>query len=336
MNTRVVGLAAAGVGAGLQVVGLVLSLDDAGRPFFIVGLELVVIGLVVAILGHYLYQRGSALEPVFQLARIGVPILIVGVLTASVATASMSSLDDDGHEAHAPANDGHAGGHAMFDAALHDHELIESKAHVVHYMAAAQHAEVAVTEEHDTDTHAALPFPTTGSDHHGAPAGPPEPEDPALLESQLAAARAVALAHPTKASAEAAGYAPVTTYIPKIATHLLALGTVDRNFDAGAPEVLLYAGDFPDSPIVGVAYLTTGFPIAPGFAGNADHWHEHRELCISKESRLIIGVDPNEAACNALGGQFFTGLSLWLLHAWVVPGFESPAGVFSADHPLLP
>jgi hypothetical protein len=111
---------------------------------------------------------------------------------------------------------------------------------------------------------------------------------------------------------------------------------VDRTFDPGAPEMLLYAGDTPDSPVVGVAYMTTGFPIAPSFAGNADHWHQHTELCLHPETSLIIDADANAFECAALGGRHVGGLNIWLLHAWVVPGFESPDGVFSQHHPLLP
>jgi hypothetical protein len=36
--------------------------------------------------------------------------------------------------------------------------------------------------------------------------------------------------------------------------------------------------------------------------------------------------------CDALGGVF-TAKTVWMVHAWVVPGWESPLGVFSHNNP---
>jgi hypothetical protein len=156
----------------------------------------------------------------------------------------------------------------------------------------------------------------------------------ALLQQQLAEARAVALAHPTAADAVAAGYAPVSAYITKIAAHYMRGDRFDRTFVPGEPEVLLYDGNGPDARIVGVAY-TSDVPL-PGFAGNHDHWHSHPHLCTDPETGLVIDTHADPAHCQAMGGTFVGGINLWMLHAWVVPGFESADGVFSQHHPLLP
>lgn len=47
---------------------------------------------------------------------------------------------------------------------------------------------------------------------------------------------------------------------------------------------------------------------------------------------------PDRASCESVGGKFGAGLTggaLWMNHAWVVPGWESPWGLFSAENPDL-
>ena len=39
-----------------------------------------------------------------------------------------------------------------------------------------------------------------------------------------------------------------------------------------------------------------------------------------------------EAECAARGGSKVDGAKGWMVHAWVVPGWESPEGVFSPQH----
>ena len=43
-------------------------------------------------------------------------------------------------------------------------------------------------------------------------------------------------------------------------------------------------------------------------------------------------ADVTEAQCTALGG-FYMAITGWMVHAWVVPGWESPQGVFSHENP---
>src|SRR5436305_1460588 len=71
----------------------------------------------------------------------------------------------------------------------------------------------------------------------------------------------------------------------------------------------------------------------PGFPGPNDHWHLHQNLCI-KYGAAGISVpfapdrDVTRAQCNTVHGQFMRK-TVWMVHAWVVPGWESPNGVFS-------
>jgi hypothetical protein len=163
----------------------------------------------------------------------------------------------------------------------------------------------------------------------------------ALLGSQLAAARAAALQFPTVADAERAGYHLVGgAYGPGAGAHYIGFGGGGLGgFDAARPPTLIYDGVSPTAHIVGLMYLG-GFGrdgAAPeGFAGPNDHWHRHSGVC-QKAGKVIFPVDADvtEAQCTAKGG-FYMATTTWMVHAWVVPGWESSAGVFSHENPNLP
>ena len=44
--------------------------------------------------------------------------------------------------------------------------------------------------------------------------------------------------------------------------------------------------------------------------------------------------DVTKSMCDAQGGTFMRRTT-WMVHAWVVPGYESPLGVFSHNNPNL-
>ena len=70
------------------------------------------------------------------------------------------------------------------------------------------------------------------------------------------------------------------------------------------------------------------------FAGPNDHWHQHIGLCL--KDNVVIGAETMSAAtCTSLGGTKAEAANGWMIHAWVVPGWESPEGVFSPEHPGL-
>jgi hypothetical protein len=73
-----------------------------------------------------------------------------------------------------------------------------------------------------------------------------------------------------------------------------------------------------------------------GFAGPNDHWHRHSNLCIQYTKAGIVvpfvpDSDVTKARCDSVKGQFMPR-SIWMVHAWVVPGYESPKGVFSHNN----
>jgi hypothetical protein len=157
-----------------------------------------------------------------------------------------------------------------------------------------------------------------------------------LLATQLEEARTAAMALPTLGDAEAAGYRKVTTYLPCIGAHLMKYSYVDGTFDPTRPEMLLYDGNGPDAHVVGLSYyVLSGNDRAPdGFAGPNDPWHQHIGLCV--RGGLVIGSEKTTAEeCKGRGGVKADGSDAWMVHAWAVPGWESPWGIFSGEHPEL-
>jgi hypothetical protein len=195
------------------------------------------------------------------------------------------------------------------------------------------------TSSDTTATTPALDTPTPSMGHVGPQPWRAMVDDVACdrLEDELAEARAVAREYPTVADAMAAGWFRVTGYVPGIAAHYMNFRLVDGTFDISQPEMLLYDGTAPDSQIVGLSYyirLDGTTQPTQGFTGDNDHYHRHLGLCIGAGG-VIGDSTTTEAECAELGGVKSEGTDGWMSHAWVVPGCESPWGVFSAVNPLL-
>lgn len=178
---------------------------------------------------------------------------------------------------------------------------------------------------------------------HGGHVGPQpwkamvDQSECATLEKELDRAKAIALKYPTTEDAVKAGWFKVTGYVPGIAAHYMNFGMVDGTFNIEEPEMLLYDGDQPDSQIIGLSYyLLHPGDAEPtqGFTGGNDHFHRHIGLCI-KGGVVISDSTVTEADCAALGGVKQGGGAGWMNHVWIVPGCESPWGVFSAASPIL-
>lgn len=196
-------------------------------------------------------------------------------------------------------------------------------------------------------THAVTAATTTAEDGsgHGGHLGPQpwvamtDQKQCDRLTKELDEARATALAYPTAKDAQAAGYRLVTGYLPGIAAHWINNSLIDDTFEIDKPEMILYDGNGLDAHVVGLSYyLWHAGDNKPtqGFTGDNDHGHRHLGLCSSKDTGTIIGdSSTSEADCEARGGTKSDGSMGWMSHAWVVPGCESPWGVFSAASPLL-
>jgi hypothetical protein len=182
-------------------------------------------------------------------------------------------------------------------------------------------------------------FNSAGHFHRG-----PLPQEPISeatrlqLQTQEEQARAVAVKYPTVADALQAGYRESTVYVPCIGAHYTNTALA-RQFDPAAPSELLYEGTTPGSRIVGLSYLVY-HPGGPpeGFAGPNDVWHQHTfngGLCINGAGVVIGAESTSPAQCAAAGGRKVPLTDIWMLHDWVVPGFECSWGVFASECPEL-
>jgi len=169
------------------------------------------------------------------------------------------------------------------------------------------------------------------------PDKPLDRETHALLAQQLVAARAVAMTYPTVADATAAGYHLVGGgFGPGSGAHYIG-GGFSPTFDPVHPLALIYDGIRPTSQVVGLMYYSMGWSQPSGFAGPNDHWHRHSGVCMGAGGDVLFAPDSNvtEQQCTNAHG-FYMRRTGYMVHAWVVPGWESPKGVFSHENPDLP
>jgi hypothetical protein len=172
----------------------------------------------------------------------------------------------------------------------------------------------------------------------GIPDQPLDSATRAELAVQLVAARAAALRYPTVADAVAAGFIEAGKFSPETGAHYVKLALPGNgSFDASDPSSFIYDGDSPTSKVIGDMYLAGGGGPAPeGFAGPNDHWHRHRNTCVIFGPKIVVPFAADSsvtaAQCAAKHGTFMK-TTVWMVHAWVVPSWESPLGVFSHENP---
>lgn len=182
---------------------------------------------------------------------------------------------------------------------------------------------------------------TTADGHSHRGPLPQKPIDKATREAlaqQQVVARSVADRYPTVADATKRGYKMSTPYVPCIGAHYTNVGLAAR-FDPAQPAELLFDGTTPDAKLVGLSYLVYHPGGAPeGFAGPNDVWHQHNAnggLCFDRSGVVLAGEDASHDECAALGGVKRELTDVWMLHDWIVPGWECSWGVFAPECPEL-
>ena len=172
---------------------------------------------------------------------------------------------------------------------------------------------------------------------------PLDPATQAILSQQLAEAYQAAMRYPTLGSAKAAGMILAGGMAPGVGAHMQMInGNIfkginpDGSVNALEPASWIYASVADNAPVVGVMYESFGDKPPAGFAGPNDHWHRHANVCVQYTAGKIAvpfaadqDVSPQE--CADVHGVFMQK-TVWMVHAWVVPGWESPQGVFSHDN----
>lgn len=184
------------------------------------------------------------------------------------------------------------------------------------------------------ETGAGRPPAEEGHHHHGgshSPAAVSASEQP-LLDAEIADARAALSDFDTIEKAAALGYVLATSPSPGIETHWVRWSQILEPFTPENPSMLLF--DHTKSPpvLVGYSYAVQSAREPVGFTGTSDEWHRHAGLCVALTGWVIRERSTGPDACE---GSYIAGGDFWMLHAWVVPGFENRDGMFAPANPKL-
>jgi len=168
----------------------------------------------------------------------------------------------------------------------------------------------------------------------GIEKGPLSWEDCISLSGNFDEALKFAKQWPTRGDAEADGWRASVNYATGLGSHHALGNPLVGTFDPNRPTFLQYGGNTPDAELVGVSWFVNNGPDAPpeGFPGYNDWWHQHPHLCVSNTSGVVIF----DGACpQGTNGTTVHLESYWLLHAWIVPGWNFQPDVFMGEHPCL-
>lgn len=155
--------------------------------------------------------------------------------------------------------------------------------------------------------------------------------DAPIFDTQWNAARDAISTHDTEDKAAALGYVRATAPAGGIGTHWVLWSQIAKPFDPAVPSMLLFDERRDPAALVGYSYALQSPARPEGFAGVNDHWHQHRGLCV------VDGWVVREQASgpDACGGTYIAGGDFWMLHAWVVPGWDNRKGDFAPFNPKL-
>jgi hypothetical protein len=163
----------------------------------------------------------------------------------------------------------------------------------------------------------------SGMDRDASVVSMPRAEQDALM-SELRHAATASCHLLTPVAAESAGYYLGSPYVEGIGTHWINWAHVGRAFDPSRPSMLLFKTRGYLTELAGFSYWIRSTAEPVGFTGPADHWHRHAGLCFVAGQWAGEGLPRSQ--CK---GVWLNGRDLWMLHAWIVPDNENPAGVFA-------
>jgi hypothetical protein len=103
-------------------------------------------------------------------------------------------------------------------------------------------------------------------------------------------------------------------------------------FDLRRPSMLLFDQDRSPAVLVGYSYAIQSEVAPVGFSGDSDEWHRHTGLCVNLDGWVVRERAAGPGDCD---GSFIAGGDFWMLHAWLVPGWENRRGVFAPMNPKL-
>jgi len=155
--------------------------------------------------------------------------------------------------------------------------------------------------------------------------------DAPLFTAQWNEAQSSVSDHDTEEKASALGYVRATAPAGGIGTHWVLWSQIAKPFDPAVPSMLLFDERRSPPVLVGYSYALSTPTRPEGFAGANDHWHQHRGLCVD-DGWVVREQTPSADAC---AGTYIAGGDFWMLHAWVVPGYDNRKGEFAPFNPKL-
>ena len=177
-------------------------------------------------------------------------------------------------------------------------------------------------------------IPTDGDGHsHSDPVAEVALDvvDAPIFQSQWSGALAAIPALDTQDEAAALGYVRATAPAGGIGTHWVLWSQIAKPFDSAVPSMLLFDERRDPPVLVGYSYALQSPTRPEGFSGDNDHWHQHRGLCVV-DGWVVREQTTGPDACS---GTYIAGGDFWMLHAWVVPGWENRRGDFAPFNPKL-
>lgn len=157
-------------------------------------------------------------------------------------------------------------------------------------------------------------------------------KDQAVLDTEIETARSMIADLDTIEKVVARGYVLATAPAPGIGTHFVRWSQILEPFTPGNPSMLLFDRSKSPPVLVGYSYAVQSASAPKGFTGEADMWHRHAGLCVALSGWVIRERSTGPDECD---GSFIAGGDFWMLHAWIVPGWENRDGIFAPANPKL-
>lgn len=152
-----------------------------------------------------------------------------------------------------------------------------------------------------------------------------------IFNEQWAAAQASILDYDTLEKISALGFVQASSAVAGIATHWTHWSQIAKPFDPAKPSMVLFDETRTPPVLVGYSYALQARDYPDGFAGPNDTWHQHTGICVNN-GWVVREMSKGPTFCD---GTFIAGGDFWMLHAWIVPGWENRDGKFAPFNPKL-
>ena len=183
-------------------------------------------------------------------------------------------------------------------------------------------------------TDAGPPPPGEHDHHHGGASTtlPLGAADQASFDAEIERARSAIPSLDTVEEAAAQGYVLATGPSAGIGTHWVKWSQILEPFDPAAPSMVLFDQTKNPPVLVGYSYAVQSAQRPVGFTGDGDTWHRHTGICVALNGWVVRERSSGPDACN---GSYIAGGDFWMLHAWIVPGWDNRDGTFAPMNPKL-